>query len=190
MYCLLPAHLYCTVLIIISLKGHNTKTSFWSVKISISVHIWRCPKLMLALRLDLRCVIRWGSDCECWSGATLCPKVSAVERSGLVSQWIVTCQQPIQMNRLRVALFLDWLGLMPVFIPILLRSDEDHHVYLLNCYWKKELQVWTKIYIFLAVQIFSNLPLRFVIMIFFNLYIYICVYVIYLFFIFCHILLI
>lgn len=32
------------------------------------------------------------------------PKVSSVEHSGLESQRIVTCQQPIQMNRLRVAL--------------------------------------------------------------------------------------
>lgn len=32
------------------------------------------------------------------------PKVSSVEHSGLRSQRIVTCQQPIQMNRLRVAL--------------------------------------------------------------------------------------
>lgn len=32
------------------------------------------------------------------------PRVSSVEHSGLRSQRIMTCQQPIQMNRLRVAL--------------------------------------------------------------------------------------
>lgn len=39
-------------------------------------------------------------------------KVSSVEHSGLRSQRIVTCQQPIEMNRLRVALcYQCWTGL-------------------------------------------------------------------------------
>lgn len=51
------------------------------------------------------------ADSEWPSGAMHCPKVSPVEHSGLQAQRIVACQQPIQTNRLSVALCwgLDWV---------------------------------------------------------------------------------